>query len=1040
MMVRIAILSIMVFSQAVVAAQAGVGEKARSVLHDTGFTGGLIVEVGCGHGELTAALGELTRGMVQGLDASRGRVDDARRTVRDRGLGGRVSARWFDGRRLPYADNLVNLLVVTDRAEVAEEELLRVLAPLGKIWIDGDTTTKPWPGDIDEWTHYLHGPDNNAVGRDQKVGLPRSIQWKAGPEWGRSHEQLAGMSTAVTAGGRIFYVVDDAPLVFIRFPGRWKLVARDAFNGQLLWEKPIESWVDDLREFRSGPVHLQRRLVAVDDRVYATLGLDAAVTAFDAATGRTLHRYEGTEYTEEIVAANELLYLVVGTSETKRTGPGLFRKGEPEPSEFRYVTAIDPQTGRTVWKHDYSGGEYLLPLTMAVKGDRMAYKTTEGVVCLDSLSGKKLWQTEEPTPASRAAFSAPTLVLADGVVLCADRVVEPGGKPAKGPILWGVGGWNVGEGISRQGNPVLRAYDMESGEELWRTACRELYNAPVDVFVVDGLVRVSSGYSGHELRTGNKTAELDRKSPAVSMVHHRCYRNKATERFLVMGKSGVEMFDWQNGWVGNNSWIRGTCQYGVLPANGLLYAPPDACACNAAVKVSGFFAAAPARGERFGMQLPESPLLVKGPAYGKARSGATGPKDWPMYRCDNRRSGSNAAELGHTPQPRWRRRVAETELTQPVVVGNCLMVAGVDHHAVYALDATSGEARWDFVAGGRIDSSPTIYEGQAIFGSADGWVYSLNIDNGELAWKFRAAPEAVQVGVRDQLESAWPVHGSVMIQNDTVYVTAGRSTYLDGGIVLYRLDPCTGKALSHTVLSNVDPQTGRQTGTERGGSFDMQGVASDLLSGDGEHVFMKHLAFNKDGSESDQKVVHLYSPTGMLKDPWFVRGFWRYASEHGTGWGKWSRHQDACTYGRILCKDQDTIYGYGRQRIRSGAAGHQLDSYVLFAKDKWRRDGFPLIVRAMVVGADNLAVAGTPDVGKRASGRALRFVNANEALAAFQGKMGVQLKILSKEDGRDLFTMHVDSLPVFDGMCAARDRLYVSLQDGSVLCLSAGTE
>jgi len=38
---------------------------------------------------------------------------------------------------------------------------------------------------------------------------------------------------------------------------------------------------------------LERRLVAVGDTVYVTLGLDAPLTALDAATGRTPREYEG---------------------------------------------------------------------------------------------------------------------------------------------------------------------------------------------------------------------------------------------------------------------------------------------------------------------------------------------------------------------------------------------------------------------------------------------------------------------------------------------------------------------------------------------------------------------------------------------------------------------------------------------------------------------------------------------------------------------------------------------------------------------------
>ncbi|MHC4085389.1 MAG: hypothetical protein ACYSU5_09325 [Planctomycetota bacterium] len=61
------------------------------------------------------------------------------------------------------------------------------------------------------------------------------------------------------------------------------------------------------------------------------------------------------------------------------------------------------------------------------------------------------------------------------------------------------------------------------------------------------------------------------------------------------------MADMEKGWLGNNSWIRGACQYGIMPANGMLYAPPDACGCFNKVKVQGFFAVGPARENKGGV-------------------------------------------------------------------------------------------------------------------------------------------------------------------------------------------------------------------------------------------------------------------------------------------------------------------------------------------------------------------------------------------------------------------------------------------------------
>ena len=59
---------------------------------------------------------------------------------------------------------------------------------------------------------------------------------------------------------------------------------------------------------------------------------------------------------------------------------------------------------------------------------------------------------------------------------------------------------------------------------------------------------------------------------------------------LFSGRSGIEVASFESGWIGNNSWIRGTCQFGIMPANGLLYKAPDACGCYPKTKVQGFFA------------------------------------------------------------------------------------------------------------------------------------------------------------------------------------------------------------------------------------------------------------------------------------------------------------------------------------------------------------------------------------------------------------------------------------------------------------------
>ena len=175
--------------------------EARRILDASGASGGLVVHVGCGDGKLTAALRAGDGYLVQGLDSDARKVAEARRYLRSLGLYGPVSIERFDGKRLPYVDNLVTLIVAEDLASVPRDELMRVLSPGGVACVlsggQWTKTVKPRPAEIDQWTHFLHDASNNAVSADSVVGPPRQLQWVGGPPWTRSHDHLAGVSAAV---------------------------------------------------------------------------------------------------------------------------------------------------------------------------------------------------------------------------------------------------------------------------------------------------------------------------------------------------------------------------------------------------------------------------------------------------------------------------------------------------------------------------------------------------------------------------------------------------------------------------------------------------------------------------------------------------------------------------------------------------------------------------------------------------------------------------------------------------------------------------
>jgi outer membrane protein assembly factor BamB len=1021
-------------------------QTAREILEHCNVAGGLIAHIGCGDGRLTVALRTGPQYLVHGLDRQMANVQMARQHIRSRNCYGPVSVDILSGERLPYADNLVNLLVAEDLGSLPLSEVTRALAPGGVAYFKRSgkwrQRAKPRSSDLDEWTHWLHDASGNAVARDLAVGPPRRFQWAAGPLWSRHHNTVPSVSAMVSAGGRVFTIVDEGPPSMAgTVPDKWSLVARDAFNGIELWRKPIPNW--GWREWSTvwderfnQPNNLPKRLVAVDDHVYVTLGFNAELTALDAATGEVLRTYEETQFTDEILYQDGLLVLSINQ---QRQAPG---EVKDKPPVTKSLVVLEAETGRRLWSTGSFIGnstktgpvERVTHLLLAALGDQVFVLDGDAVASLDLATGRELWRSPRPaspeyTSRYRHRMSEMcTLLATDEVVLLCQL------EPIQERI-----GWRV---IKAR----LQAYARKSGDPIWEYRCGNWGHFCVpDVFVSQNLVWVHDQEAmeivGLDVASGTVQRRLSTEKALDNGHHHRCYRNKATERYLLTSFRGVEFVDWATGDVDRNHWVRGTCRYGVMPCNGLLYSTPHPCDCYITSKLNGFYALSPMEIVQDDHAAVPDGRLRRGPAFGHVMrspriaesGGPSAVAQWPMYRHDAGRTGSADCAAPRELRFAWTATLPAGRISAPVAAEGTALVASVDRHTLYALGIDDGQQKWSHVAAGRIDTPPTIWNGRALFGCRGGWVYCLRMSDGALIWRFQAAPADRLVVAHGGLESAWPVHGSVLLRGDKVYLTAGRSSFLDGGMMAYCLDAVTGEVLAERRLAHpqdmfVDAGRNQQDDT---------GVISDLLVSEGEGVYLRHLPLFETAHTKVGWGRRVGATAGMLDDSWFNRTVWMV---DGRDQGELLVHDDAAVYSVRVHKSR----GHGAF-IEPGTNAYQIVATQRETtappssgrKDKlnstrWPRPektrwslAVPVRVTAMAVGGGTLLCAGTPD-----------RLDPQEPWAAYEGRRGGVLLALATDDGARFAEMQLDAAPVHDGMAIADGRLFLSTVAGQLLCIS----
>jgi len=952
--------------------------SAAEAVGSLGISGGLCVQIGGGDTALAEELAGSGRFLVHVLGKDEKTVAEVRDRLGRQARYGPISAeRWDAAGNLPYAENLVNLLLILQRPErgISGQEIKRVLCPNGVVLAAPGTigaaelrqfglqpmdnlplggawsgARKPRPAEMDDWPNPRHGADGNAVSRDTLVGPPRRIRWIAAGE-------SADYGGPFCAAGRNFY-----------FGG----CARDAFNGLRLWR-------------REGVNPL-----AASDKLLFVATKDG-FTALDAVTGATVHRYEGRGWSSG--AIHDAGTVIV------------FDHGS--------LRAYHAKTAKFLWEHKAARprGVVAADDTVAfVCGEPRTGGKTELVV-LDKATGQIRWKRDDHPWLPKVA----SLVYYRGVLACEVSTLSDTAEgnavqlvsAANGELLFGHA-FDPAMGHQKQARPLFL------GDRFW-------------------ILHVGPG--GTKNQPAAQISALDFASGklletfAADMNH--CYPPVATPRYLFSG--WLDATDLKSGQVTSCHITKAGCGtvQGWVPANGLLYTRPNHCGCWPMLR--GYAALAPQGPADAPAGKPDAAgFLVEKDADPPAGSRPDDEdQSWPCYRHDAWRSGSTPAAGPTELKTLWSADLGSSDLagpiaadcqenpfvrgpvTAPVVAGGLVCVARPEAHEVLALDAQSGRVRWRFVASGRVDTPPTLHRGLCLFGCRSGWVYCLRAHDGRLVWRLRAAPLDERIVAHGQLESPWPVPGSVLVVDNVAYFAAGRHALADGGIRVFAVEPQSGKI---RWVQRLDASPSEFSGLDY--------ECFDLLCREGDGVAMSRWVFDRTtgalSAKRHEGFARLDTGKGAAMVP---RGFWCYAPKEVQRRGPDTLGQSLVVFrdGVLLGSAPKKQAVYRRDfKLESGEKFDprwplryeiKWPSEILAANAAWRVDVFdeksaPQTISALVLAGDRLYVAGS----------------------------GGQLQVRSIADGKRLAQRALDE-PLWDGMAAAGGRLYVSTRKGHVVCL-----
>lgn len=444
--------------------------------------------------------------------------------------------------------------------------------------------------DSADWTHQYGDIANTVKSNDKRVKLPLGVLWFGG----NTHDDILprhghGPPEQVV-GGRTF------------LEGMNSLSARDVYTGEVLWKREFDdlgtfgiyyntTYADTPLSTKYNQRHIPgagargTNYIATDDKVYLAIGSECHV--LNSADGRTQQVIKLPNpdnawafiavYDEILLAGNGFAHYGKRVDEK----PGKDGPSATDLSASQGLIAYDRNSGEKIWQVDainsflhngiVAGKNRIycidkLPASAEKKLSRrgLVDPKTYRILCIDALTGKEIWSTNQNIFGSWLGYSKKHDLLLQAGARAKDRLSD-----------------EIGQG--------MLAYQGDTGKVLWHNKDRK-YTGPCvlhnDLIITSANSYEVSGGAFH-IVDGTPYSIINpitrQKEPLKFSRTYGCNYVTASENLLTFRSGAAGFYDLksQSG-TGNFGGFKSSCTSNLVVANGVLNAPDytRTCSCS----------------------------------------------------------------------------------------------------------------------------------------------------------------------------------------------------------------------------------------------------------------------------------------------------------------------------------------------------------------------------------------------------------------------------------------------------------------------------